>query len=181
MDNRRFVMIGGGVLAVIVVVTGVLYFLGGKGSPLGGGFFSRIANGLSSVTSSVTPGQMAEAPFFAFRRLEVDTTKPQAEACLVFTRSLDASGKTHYEDYFSIDPATKVASHVVDDRLCIAGLDFNATYQITLKSGLPAATGEKLTEDETIRSSCATSPRWCASPAASCCRVRTPMACRSRR
>ncbi|MEI9991886.1 MAG: alpha-2-macroglobulin [Rhizomicrobium sp.] len=149
-NNRRFVMIGGGILAVIAVVTGVLYFLGGKNTPLGAGFFSRIANGLSSVTGSMTPAQMAQAPYFAFRRLEVDTTKPQAEACLVFTRSLDASGKTHYEDYFSIDPETKVASHVVDDRLCIAGLDFNKSYQVTLKSGLPAATGEKLTEDETV-------------------------------
>jgi hypothetical protein len=143
-------MIGGGILAVIAVVAGVLYLLGGRSSPLGGGFFSRIAGGFSSITGSMTPSQMAEAPYFAFRRLEVDTTKPQAEACLVFTRSLDASGKTHYEDYFSIDPATKVASHVVDDRLCIAGLDFNTTYQVTLKSGLPAATGEKLTEDETV-------------------------------
>ncbi len=55
MNNRRFVMIGGGILAVIAVVTGVLYFLGSKNTPLGGGFFSRIANGLSSVSGSMTP------------------------------------------------------------------------------------------------------------------------------
>ena len=42
------------------------------------------------------------------RRLEIDVSKPQAEACLVFTRALDASGKTHYEDYLSIDPALRV-------------------------------------------------------------------------
>jgi hypothetical protein len=150
VDNRRFVTIGGGILAAILVVTGVLYLVGGKNAPLGSGFFARITGGLSSVTQSLTPSQMAQAPYFAFRRLEVDTTKPQAEACLVFTRDLDASGRTHYEDYFSIDPVTKVASHVVGDRLCIAGLDFNATYQVTLKSGLPAAAGEKLTEDETV-------------------------------
>ena len=149
-NNRLFLMVGGGVLAVIAVVVGALYFAGGGNAPLGGGFFSRIANGLSTVTGSMTPAQMAEAPDFAFRRLEVDTTKPQAEACLVFTRSLDASGKTHYEDYFSIDPTTRVAAHVVDNRLCLSGLDFNATYQVTLKSGLPAATGEKLLADETV-------------------------------
>ena len=34
----------------------------------------------------------------------------------------------------------------VDDRLCLAGLSFNATYNVTLKTGLPAATGEKLTD-----------------------------------
>src|SRR6201746_2822770 len=141
-------MVGAGVLAVIAVVVGALYFMGGSGAP--GGIFGRLQSGLSSVTGGMTPSQMAEAPDFAFRRLEVDTTKPQAEACLVFTRQLDASGKTHYEDYFSIDPMTRVASHVVGERLCIAGLAFNATYQVTLKSGLPAATGEKLAADETV-------------------------------
>jgi len=150
-NNRLYLLIGGGVAAAIVIVVGALYFLGGGGNaPLGGGFFARLENGLTSITGAMTPGQMAQSPYFAFRRVEVDTTKAQAEACLVFTRSLDASGKTHYEDYFSIDPTVKVASHVVDDRLCIAGLDFNTTYQVTLKSGLPAATGEKLTEDETV-------------------------------
>lgn len=148
--NRLYLMIGGGVAAVILVIVATLYFLGGKDTPEGGGFFARLQSGLSSVTGSLTPAQMAEAPEFAFRRLEIDTTKPQAEACLVFTRSLDASGRTHYEDYFSIDPQTRVAAHVVDDRLCLSGLEFNKTYTVALKSGLPAATGEKLTEEETI-------------------------------
>ncbi|MBV9902960.1 MAG: alpha-2-macroglobulin family protein, partial [Alphaproteobacteria bacterium] len=150
-NNRLFMMVGGGVLAVVAIVTGALYFMGGgEGGGLGGGFFSRIVNGANSISGSLTPGQMAEAPDFAFRRVEIDTSKTQAEACLVFTRSLDASGKTHYEDYFSIDPATRVAAHVVDDRLCLAGLNFNSTYNVTLKTGLPAATGEKLTSDETV-------------------------------
>ncbi|MBS0470473.1 MAG: alpha-2-macroglobulin family protein [Proteobacteria bacterium] len=148
-NNRLFILIGGGIVAVIAIVVGALYFVGGSKTP-GGGFFERIAGGASSITGTQTPAEMAAAPYFAFRRLEVDTSKPQAEACLVFTRNLDASGKTHYEDYFSIDPTTRVASHVVGDRLCLAGLDFNATYSVTLKSGLPAATGEKLTEDETV-------------------------------
>jgi uncharacterized protein YfaS (alpha-2-macroglobulin family) len=146
-NNRLYLMIGGGIAALVVVVVGALYFLGGK-TP--GGFFERLTSGVSAITGTQTPEQMADSPYFAFRRLEVDTTKAQAEACLVFTRNLDASGKTHYEDYFSIDPATRVAAHVVGDRLCLAGLDFNATYSVTLKTGLPAATGEKLTEDETV-------------------------------
>ena len=149
-NNRLFLMIGGGALAIIAVVVATLYFLGGNGTTPGGGFLARLQSGLTSVTGSMTPAQMAEAPEFAFRRLEIDTTKPQAEACLVFTRSLDASGRTHYEDYFSVDPDTRVAAHVVDDRLCISGLDFNKTYNVTLKSGLPAATGEKLTSEETV-------------------------------
>ena len=130
----------------------------------------------------MTPAQMAEAPDFAFRRLEIDTTKPQAEACLVFTRSLDASGRTHYEDYFSIDPETRVAAHVVDDRLCLSGLDFNKTYKVTLKAGPAGRDGREAgRRRRPSRSNCATSRRWSAFPAASFCRATMPRACPSRR
>lgn len=149
-NNRLFLMVGAGVLAVVAVIVAVLYFTGGSGAPLGNGLLARLQSGLTSVTQSITPAQMARAPEFAFRRLEVDTSKPQAEACLVFTRGLDASGHTHYEDYFSLDPETRVAAHVVYDRLCISGLDFNKSYNVTLKEGLPAATGEKLASEETV-------------------------------
>src|SRR5580693_8970915 len=61
-----------------------------------------------------------------------------------------AIGHTHYEDYLSIDPKVRVATHVVDQRLCISGLDFNTSYSVTLKTGLPSAAGDKLTEEETV-------------------------------
>lgn len=102
------------------------------------------------VVEGLTPAQMAEAPEFAFRRLEIDTSKPEAEACLVFTRKLDASGRTRYEDYLSFRPETRVAVRAADERLCIGGLAFNETYSITLKAGLPAASGETAAEAETV-------------------------------
>ena len=127
--------------------------MGGKNTP-SGGLFSRIAGGFSQVASTVTgtmsPQQMVEAPEFAFHRLEIDTTKAQAQACLVFTRDLDQSGRTHYEDYLTIDPQTRIVVRAMDERICIAGLDFNTTYTVTLKKGLPDKAGEKLTEAETV-------------------------------
>src|SRR6185312_16073626 len=157
MENnmRRLLVVGGAVVAIVVAALAGLYVLGGRG-PNGqpnGSLLARLENGLSTITSSLSPPKTAtagEGETFAFRRLEVDTTKPQAEACLVFTRDLDASGKTHYLDYVSIDPETRVAAHVVDTRLCLAGLDFNTTYNVTLKTGLPDAAGDKLIEDETV-------------------------------
>jgi uncharacterized protein YfaS (alpha-2-macroglobulin family) len=149
---RRLFIIGGAAVFVLFAVVGVLYYMGGN-SPNGasGGFFSRIAGGMSSVTGQQqTLAQMAASPEFAFRRLEVDTTKAQAEACLVFTRDLDQSGHTHYEDYLTIDPETKVVVRPLDQRLCIAGFDFNKTYNVTLKTGLPDSAGEKLSEPETV-------------------------------
>ncbi len=102
------------------------------------------------VTSGATPPSPEQAQDFAFRRLDIDVSKAQAEACLVFTRQLDASGRTHYEDYLTIDPTVRVATRVVDTRLCLSGMAFDKTYNVTLKTGFPAATGEKLAAEETV-------------------------------
>src|SRR5580698_8958485 len=148
MINRTF-LIGAGIAGVIVLVLGTLYFMGGRHSTPDTGFLGRIANGVSAVTGQ-TPEEMAQSPDFAFHRLEIDTSKAQPEACLVFTRDLDISGRTHYEDYLSVDPDTRIVVHALDQRLCIAGLSFNSSYTVTLKTGLPDKADEKLVEDETI-------------------------------
>jgi len=149
---RRLFLIGAGIVGAFILVLGTLYYMGGKGpaGAPGGGFFARLASGVSSVTHVMTPAEMASAPEFAFHRLEIDTTKAQPEACLVFTRDLDVSGKTHYEDYLSVDPATKMVVRPLDARLCIAGFSFNQVYNLTLKPGLPDAAGEKLADSETV-------------------------------
>jgi uncharacterized protein YfaS (alpha-2-macroglobulin family) len=142
---RKWILIGGGALvAVVLAVVVTLYALGKNGSVI-----DRIAGGFDTVTSNVAAVAEANGPF-AFHRVDVDTTKPQAEACIVFTRPLDATGHTNYKDYLAIDPDTRVALRVVGERLCLSGLDFAKTYNITLKTGLPSAKGDKLLEDETI-------------------------------
>src|SRR5215471_9501576 len=150
-QNQRWIVIAGGAVAVVLVAVVVaLYVLGGRGPGAGQGVLERLRNGVVAITSSFAPAKIPSLEEFAFRRLDIDTTKPQAEACLVFTRDLDASGRIHYEDYFSIEPKVRVANHVVGERLCLSGLEFNTTYTVTLKAGLPSATGEKLAEDETV-------------------------------
>src|SRR3569833_2838934 len=126
-NNLRPLLIAGGALALLLAIAaGGTIWLHNR-TTTGTGFLAELTRGVQSVTrgaSAVTPAN-AE---FAFRRLEIDTSKPQAEACLVFTHPLDATGKTHYEDYVTLDPATKVAARVVDARLCLAGLAFDKTY-----------------------------------------------------
>ena len=148
--NRRIYQIGAAIIAVVVLVVGGLYVLGARHPGSSGGFFSQITGGVSAVTGQQTPEEMAQAPEFAFHRLEIDTSQAQPQACLVFTRTLDVSGHTHYEDYLSIDPQTRIVVRPLDTRLCIAGLSFNATYNVTLKKGFPDKAGEKLTEEETV-------------------------------
>ena len=148
---RRVFLIGAGVVAAFVLILGGLYYLGGRNGHGGNaGFFERVAKGVSTVTSSMTPQEMASSPEFSFHRLDIDTTHAQPEACLVFTRILDVSGKTHYEDYLAIDPATRIVVRPIDQRLCIAGLSFNQTYTVTLKAGLPDAAGEKIDGTEQV-------------------------------
>src|SRR6516225_6265753 len=143
---RRFVLVGGAIAAVVIVVAALLYYFGGGnqiGQP-GQGFFARLRSGFSAITHVTTPQEMAQAPEFAFRHLEIDTTGAQAQACLSFTRNLDVSGKTHYEDYLSIEPNTRIVVRPLDQRLCIAGLAFNQSYSVTLKKGLPDSSGTQL-------------------------------------
>ncbi len=92
----------------------------------------------------------AEAPYFAFRRLEVQTSGETPEACLVFTRKLDDSGSVRYEDYLKFDPELTFAVRVTQDRLCVQGLTFGKAYTLQLKEGLPAIKGEKLSKSETF-------------------------------
>lgn len=150
--QRRFLIIGTTAIVVLALLAGALYLLGGRGgqqAPAENGILARIQRGISTATGTAPPPQ-APLPEFAFHRLEIDTSKPQAEACLVFTRALDAGGRTHYEDYLSIAPETRIVARAFESRLCIAGLGFNETYSVTLKKGLPAATGETLAAAETI-------------------------------
>ncbi len=151
MNRNNYII--GGIAAAVIVVIGLAFWLlsgTGGGTSSGGGFLSQIASSITGSNGVITPRMMARAPEFAFHRIEIDTAKPQPEACLVFTYGLDESGKTHYEDYISIDPETKVAVTVAAGRLCIAGLEFNQTYNVTLKTGLPSADGKKLVQDETV-------------------------------
>src|SRR5215469_9795067 len=101
---RRMIVIGGAIAAVLVIVVGGLYYLGGRG---GGerGFLARLQSGLQTITQLGSKAPSSEAGGeFVFTRLDIDTTKPQAEACLTFSRNLDISGRTHYQVYLSIDP-----------------------------------------------------------------------------
>ena len=149
--NQRLLLIAGGAAAAVLVMVMVgVWLLGGRGTNQDAGMLARLQSGLSAVTSGLTPPPVEVARDFAFRRLDIDVSKAQPEACLVFTRPLDASGKTRYEDYLTLDPVVRIATRVVDARLCLSGLAFDKTYNVTLKTGLPAASGETLVSAETV-------------------------------
>ncbi len=154
--QRVLIALAAVVLLTAAIVLGVKYFT--KQGPETPGTTTTATTGTTGTTGIPIPGTGAvtatpepPAPYFAFRRLEIETTGSQPEACLVFTRKLDSSGTVKYEDYLKFEPETKIAVRATEQRLCIAGLAFGQDYKLELKEGLPAAGGqEKLKKSETI-------------------------------
>ena len=101
-------------------------------------------------TEVVDESTMPLPATFAFMRLEVDTANNTPEACLVFSESLDESGDTTYGNFLEISPRVKPSLRVAGHLLCIGGLSFNQMYEVTLREGLPAASGNRVPTDEVV-------------------------------
>jgi uncharacterized protein YfaS (alpha-2-macroglobulin family) len=113
----------------------------------------------SKMLAAALPGCLAailalSTPVLAdtldYRRLEIDTAKPQAEACLVFSEPLKPQSQSEIESFFELTPSAKPAARIDKDRLCLAGLDFGVEYTMTLRRGLPAASGALLVEETSV-------------------------------
>jgi uncharacterized protein YfaS (alpha-2-macroglobulin family) len=99
-----------------------------------------------------TPAAQPTAPpseAFAYRRVAVDSSRPEAEACLAFNRPL-AGGDVKYGDFVRIEPEVKSALRVVDDRLCIGGLTYGKDYTVRLLAGFPGSNGAKLADETKV-------------------------------
>ena len=153
--QRVLIALAAVVLLTAAIVLGVRYFTkpGGEATgPTTATTTGTTTPGTSVPgTGAVTATPEPPAPYFAFRRLEIETTGSEPEACLIFTRKLDSTGNVKYEDYLKFDPETKIAVRATDQRLCVAGLVFGQDYKLEIKEGLPSADpNEKLTKAESI-------------------------------
>ncbi|MFP4002284.1 MAG: alpha-2-macroglobulin family protein [Alphaproteobacteria bacterium] len=90
-----------------------------------------------------------EGPFEALR-VQVSTKSDEPEACLVFSRRLDATGETDYQEYIRVSPRADYGVYAEDVFLCLTGLDYAKSYSVTVREGLPSATGEKTAGDQTL-------------------------------
>ncbi|MBL8834726.1 MAG: alpha-2-macroglobulin family protein [Alphaproteobacteria bacterium] len=112
------------------------------------------------ASAGFAQAQTAQAPsassagagpaIFAYQRTDVETGRDAAEACLNFTHGLDPAQAQRYRDFIRIEPAAQPALRVDGNRLCIAGLAFGRSYQVTLREGFPGADNRRLTEAETV-------------------------------
>lgn len=110
-----------------------------------------VIDALSDPEATVAPRD-ADAPRavaetgFEYVRYAVDTDQPTPALCLTFSDALDPS--VDYASYIAMDG--NVALQTAGARLCLGGLSYGETRQVTLRAGLPSADGEKLAQDETL-------------------------------
>jgi alpha-2-macroglobulin len=124
----------------------------------------RPAAPIASTTPQATPAKQVSTPpqaaaplpaaapteAFAYRRLSIDSSSADGEACLSFNKPLAPTDRVKYDDYVRIAPDVKSAVRVVDDKLCVSGLVYGTDYTVRLLSGLPSQDGGKLDEERSV-------------------------------
>ncbi len=85
---------------------------------------------------------------FTYFRYRIDTSQDEPLACFVFSAALDP--EEDYSPYVEFRPAFKPALSVEGRELCVGGMSFGTERTATLLSGLPAADGRTLKNQEDV-------------------------------
>ncbi|WP_412546726.1 alpha-2-macroglobulin family protein [Maricaulis sp. MIT060901] len=89
-----------------------------------------------------------QASQFAFLRYRVDFSADAPGICLGFTHPLDPAAD--YQSYIALESGESLAVSAEGQTLCLGGMSFGESMQLTLRAGFPAADGLALRQDETI-------------------------------
>jgi hypothetical protein len=87
----------------------------------------------------------------AFVRLRTEMDQAEPRACLEFSQALSTEANINYADYIAIDPTIPFQTDVSGNLLCLGGIPFEPERQVTIREGLPSASGERTEADETFR------------------------------
>ena len=93
---------------------------------------------------------LVAASVFQVKDLAIESNSARPQICLQFSEELARGHHIHYEDYVRIQPATQIAVIAQENKLCIEGVAHGESYQITLRPGLAAKTGDKIRQQETF-------------------------------
>ena len=89
-----------------------------------------------------------QASQFAFLRYRVEVGGEAPGVCLGFTHPLDP--EADYQSYIALESGESLALSAEGQTLCLGGMSFGESVQLTMRAGLPAADGQALPLDETI-------------------------------
>ena len=94
--------------------------------------------------------RLADSLSFQVKGVEVESDQSTPRVCLRFSNVLEDENPPVWEDYIQIDPVITATISAENYRLCIAGVEHGGQYQITLKPGIPAASGARTETSETF-------------------------------
>jgi len=86
----------------------------------------------------------------AFVRLRTEMDQAEPRACLEFSQDLSTDANINYADYIVMEPAIQYQTDVSGNLLCLGGVPFEPERQVTIRQGLPSASGERTEFDETF-------------------------------
>ncbi len=93
--------------------------------------------------------RLSRAIPFHYETMETSTEGDRPQVCLEFDRRLLGTRQLAYDTYVRVEPETQIAFRAAGRKLCLDGLSYGASYQVTLKSGLPGEIGA-LAKDEIV-------------------------------
>lgn len=88
-----------------------------------------------------------------FNPKNVTTTETgdERQACIAFNENLSTTHTIRWADYIRIEPTVKFSVTLQGEKsLCIDGLAYGKAYKINLLKGLPSATEESLSRNQTL-------------------------------
>ncbi len=94
---------------------------------------------------------LSEAPDFRVTDAYANLEGESPEVCIRFRQNLQDTRSVLYQDYVKLDPALNPAFSVAADTLCLAGVEYGATYDVTVLAGLPSLDDERLAVSEKLR------------------------------
>jgi len=110
-------------------------------------------NAATNATSEIPHEQQTvaaqEPPEFSYTGATLAESENGPEICFDFTQALDASGNVSYQDYIR-SAAGLTVSRIQAQRMCLTGGKAGDTIAVTLRAGLPAASGDVLASDAEV-------------------------------
>ena len=91
--------------------------------------------------SAIAAANGPAAPSFDVLNYDLTANQDTPELCFQFNSALSRQVGTPLESFVATEPPTKLAAVPRNDKLCLTGFGFGATYNVTLKSGLPGIIG----------------------------------------
>jgi uncharacterized protein YfaS (alpha-2-macroglobulin family) len=95
--------------------------------------------------------QLRRLVAFRVTKVDMQAEADLARACLQFNEKIAARADLAYGDYVKSEPPLDGIVTARGDELCLDGMKHGTVYQLQIRAGLPAATGEKLPEDFATR------------------------------